>query len=68
MHAGGVVRKIESWGTQQLPQRMKKKRTSAYEQIGECVPHPINTFYRIHLFVPATGHFIVTPALKPSVP
>ncbi|KAF7782622.1 hypothetical protein Agabi119p4_1998 [Agaricus bisporus var. burnettii] len=35
MHAGGVVRKIESWGTMQLPQRMKKKRTSAYEQIGD---------------------------------
>lgn len=37
MNAGGVVRKIESWGTMQLPQRMKKKRTNAYEHIGEYV-------------------------------
>ena len=35
MNAGGVVRKIESWGTMQLPHRMKKKRTNAYEYIGE---------------------------------
>jgi ribosomal protein S6 len=37
MGAGGVVRKIESWGTMQLPQRMKKKRTNAYEHVGEYV-------------------------------
>jgi small subunit ribosomal protein S6 len=37
LQAGGVVRKIESWGTLQLPQRMKKKRTNAYEYIGEYV-------------------------------
>jgi len=35
MDNGGVVRKIESWGTMQLPQRMKKKRTNAYEYLGE---------------------------------
>ncbi|KAF9451941.1 hypothetical protein P691DRAFT_698162 [Macrolepiota fuliginosa MF-IS2] len=35
MNAGGVVRKVESWGTMQLPQRMKKKRTNAYEHIGD---------------------------------
>lgn len=35
MNAGGVVRKIESWGTMQLPHRMKKKRTNAYEYIGD---------------------------------
>lgn len=67
MHAGGVVRKIESWGTRQLPQRMKKKRTSVYEQIGEYVPHLIYPSCHSHIR-PATGHFIVTPALKPSAP
>lgn len=35
MNAGGVVRKIESWGTMQLPHRMKKKRTNTYEHIGD---------------------------------
>ncbi|KXN85366.1 30S ribosomal protein S6 [Leucoagaricus sp. SymC.cos] len=36
MNSGGVVRKIESWGTMQLPQRMKKKRsTAAYEYVGD---------------------------------
>ncbi|KAF9012410.1 ribosomal protein S6 [Cyathus striatus] len=33
MNAGGVVRSINSWGTQKLPQRMK--RYGKYEEIGD---------------------------------
>lgn len=68
MRAGGVVRKIESWGTMQLPQRMKKKRTSAYEQIGEYVSHTSILSLGIYHFVLAIGHFIVMPVLKLCVP
>ena len=32
---GGVVRKLDSWGTQTLPQRMR--RNKQYHTIGECV-------------------------------
>ena len=35
MHAGGVVRSIDSWGTRMLPQRMRRHR-QAYNY-GECV-------------------------------
>ncbi|RXW16777.1 hypothetical protein EST38_g9083 [Candolleomyces aberdarensis] len=35
MNAGGVVRKIDSWGTRTLPQRMK--RQGPYANVGECV-------------------------------
>ena len=32
---GGVVRRLDSWGTRTLPQRMR--RNKQYYQIGECV-------------------------------
>ena len=32
---GGVVRKLDSWGTRTLPQRMRRAKT--YYNIGECV-------------------------------
>ena len=38
---GGVVRKLDSWGTQTLPQRMR--RAKVYHNIGECVCHPITS-------------------------
>ncbi|KAJ2913132.1 hypothetical protein MD484_g7281, partial [Candolleomyces efflorescens] len=36
MNAGGVVRKIDSWGTRTLPQRMK--RQGPYANVGESFP------------------------------
>ncbi|KAF5354664.1 hypothetical protein D9756_005371 [Leucocoprinus leucothites] len=49
MNAGGVVRKIESWGTMQLPHRMKKKRTNTYEHIGEQVlPTTPMAYWTLH--------------------
>jgi len=42
MNSGGVVRRINSWGTRTLPQRMKRHGT--LQSIGECVIPIITCF------------------------
>lgn len=47
MNSGGVVRKINSWGTQTLPQKMK--RNGPLQSVGECVdfPSPLLIIYKL---------------------
>lgn len=67
MEAGGVVRKIESWGTMQLPQRMKKKRTNAYEHVGEYVVYVYTHLTLFSCPVTVIGHSTATQVPKHSV-
>lgn len=68
MNQGGVVRKIESWGTRTLPQRMK--RQGPYVNVGECVSQSLYLLVSpAHLLLCdflVTGHYTLTPVPEPS--
>lgn len=64
MNQGGVVRKIESWGTRTLPQRMK--RQGPYVNVGECVSQSLSvisclTIYLHRLFSYWSLYFDTSP-------
>ena len=58
---GGVVRGIQYWGTETLPQRMRAHGTN--HDHGECV---ISSYVRLSIIksVPATGQCISTRRLR----
>jgi len=61
MNSGGVVRKINSWGTRTLPQKMK--RNGPLQSVGEWVEyyHPSLSCLNPRLYSYWTLHFDASP-------